>query len=271
MLFRSFIKDVLKRGQLGYPSSPILGSKTLPGSPRFIAEQERIARRSLKEAQGGYPSSPILGSTTLPGSPRFVIAQQRAKATAEKLAIAQERSANKESARLLKESQKGYPSSPVAGTPAMPGSPRFLAAQEKSRAAAERAIRAQERAASIAEKIANNEAAKALRESQKGYPSSPILGTTAMPGSPKFIAAQERSRIAAERRARLEQSAQDRAIKIQQQIADRAQREADKALREAQKGYPSSPILGTPTMIGSPRYLAARQRRAGSSTSGYPS
>ncbi len=199
---------------------------------QFI-EQQRVARIA--------PSSPVLGGVNFPGSPKALTAQRKAEEIA------------------LRQSQRGFPSSPILGTPTMLGSPRAIAAQERTRVAAEKALRAQERAAKIAENAANKEAEKILRESQKGFPSSPIMGAATMAGSPKWIAAQERNRAASERRAATQQRAEQRAARIQQQAAIAAERAADKALKEAQKGFPSSPILGSATIAGSPRWKSAQE------------
>lgn len=198
-----------------------------------LSEQQRVARIA--------PSSPILGGVNFPGSPRALAAQQKAEEIA------------------LRQSQRGFPASPILGTPTMAGSPKAIAAQNRARAASERALRAQERAAKIAESTANKEAEKILRESQKGFPSSPIMGAATMAGSPKWIAAQERNRAASERRAATQQRAEQRAARIQQQAAIAAERAADKALKEAQKGFPSSPILGSATIAGSPRWKSAQE------------
>lgn len=199
---------------------------------QFI-EQQRVARIA--------PSSPVLGGVNFPGSPKALTAQRKAEEIA------------------LRQSQRGFPSSPISGTPTMLGSPRAIAAQERARVAAEKALRAQERAAKIAENAANKEAEKILRESQKGFPSSPIMGAATMAGSPRWIAAQERNRAASERRAATQQRAEQRAARIQQQAAIAAERAADKALKEAQKGFPSSPILGSATITGSPRWKLAQE------------
>lgn len=199
---------------------------------QFI-EQQRVARIA--------PSSPVLGGVNFPGSPKALTAQRKAEEIA------------------LRQSQRGFPSSPILGTPTMLGSPRAIAAQERTRVAAEKALRAQERAAKIAENAANKEAEKILRESQKGFPSSPIMGAATMAGSPRWIAAQERNRAASERRAATQQRAEQRAARIQQQAAIAAERAADKALKEAQKGFPSSPILGSATLAGSPRWKLAQE------------
>jgi hypothetical protein len=198
-----------------------------------LVEQQRVAKIA--------PSSPVLGSVNFPGSPRAIAAQQRAQEIA------------------LRQSQRGFPASPIGGTATMPGSPKFLATQERVRSAAERALRAQERAAKAAENAANKEADRILKESQKGFPSSPIMGTATMAGSPRAIAAQERNRVAAERRAATQRRAEERAAKVQQQVAIAAERAADKALKEAQKGFPSSPVLGSATIEGSPRWKAAQE------------
>ena len=126
------------------------------------------------------------------------------------------------------------PSSPVLGGVNFPGSPKAIVVQQ----------RAQE---------------IALRQAQRGFPASPIMGAATMAGSPRAIAAQERNRAAAERRAEAQRRAEERAAKIQQQLASAAERAADKALREAQKGFPSSPIFGSATIEGSPRWKVAQE------------
>lgn len=212
---------------------------------RASAAVSRIERESKKLADNiikNAPRSPILGGVNFPGSPRAIAAQQNAQEIA------------------LRQAQRGFPASPIMGTATMAGSPKFLAAQKRARSAAERALRAQERSAKAAENAASREADKILKESQKGYPSSPIMGTATMAGSPKAIAAQEQNRIAAERRAATQRRAEERAAKVKQQIAIAAERAADRALSEAQKGFPSSPILGAPTMVGSPKWLVAQNR-----------
>lgn len=198
-----------------------------------FTEQQRVAKIA--------PSSPVRGGINFPGSPIAVAAQQRAQEIA------------------LQRAQRGFPASPIGGTATMLGSPKFLAAQEKARSAAERALRAQERSAKAAENAANKEADRILKESQKGFPASPIMGTVTMMGSPRAIAAQERNRAAAERRAATQRKAEERAAKVQQQVVIAAERAADKALKEAQKGFPSSPILGSVTTEGSPRWKVAQE------------
>ncbi len=198
-----------------------------------LVEQQRVAKIA--------PSSPILGGVNFPGSPKAVAAQQRAQEIA------------------LRQAQRGFPASPIGGAVTMIGSPKFLAAQERARSAAERALRAQEKSAKAAENAANKEADRILKESQKGFPSSPIMGAVSMAGSPRAIAAQERNRAAAEKRAAVQRRAEERAAKVQQQVAVAAERAAEKALKEAQKGFPSSPILGSATVEGSPRWRTAQE------------
>lgn len=94
---------------------------------QLASAAERAASRALKEAQKGFPSSPILGSATIEGSPRWKVAQESARQKLESAARATERAAD----RALKEAQKGFPSSPILGTATMVGSPRWKAAQEK--------------------------------------------------------------------------------------------------------------------------------------------
>lgn len=195
-----------------------------------INDQEREVRRITKLA----PRSPVQGGVNFPGSPRAIEAQ-------------------------LRQSQKGFPASPISGTLTMAGSPKWLAAQERSRAAADRVIKAQERSAKIAENAANRAADKALLEAKKGYPSSPILGAATMAGSPRAIQAQERNRAAVERRMATQRRAEERAAKFRQQAAAAAERAADRALKEAQKGFPSSPVLGGAGIEGSPRWKTAQE------------
>jgi lambda family phage tail tape measure protein len=225
----------------------VAGSNQLKKAQQYesaLRNQLRLLKDQLteqKRVSGLAPRSPVLGGAGFPGSPRAVAAQQRAQEAA------------------LRQAQRGFPASPIGGTATMLGSPKFLAAQERARSAAERALRAQERSAKAAESAANKEADRVLKESQKGFPSSPIMGTATMAGSPRAIAAQERNRAAAERRAAAQRRAEERAAKVQQQVAVAAERAADKALKEAQKGFPSSPILGSSTVEGSPRWKAAQE------------
>jgi Membrane proteins related to metalloendopeptidases len=266
----------LRQSQKGYPASPILGTAAMAGSPRAtqaqkraqeaadrtLRAQERAAKvaetaadKALKESQKGFPSSPLLGAAGMAGSPKALQAQERNRAAVERR-IATQRRAEERAAKLqqqaaaaaeraadraLKEAQEGYPSSPVLGGASMSGSPRWKTAQESAKRKAEAAARATERAAD-----------KAIAEAQKGYPASPILGSATMAGSPRALQAQERARAAA-----------DRALRAQERAAKVAETAADKALTQAQKGYPASPILGTATMAGSPRWKAAQERLAG--------
>jgi hypothetical protein len=263
----------LRQSQKGYPASPILGTAAMAGSPRAMQAQERsraaadralraqeraakvaetAADKALKESQKGFPSSPLLGAAGMAGSPKALQAQERNRAAVERR-IATQRRAEERAAKLqqqaaaaaeraadraLKEAQEGYPSSPVLGGASMSGSPRWKTAQESAKRKVEAAARATERAAD-----------KAIAEAQKGYPASPILGSATMAGSPRALQAQERSRMAA-----------DRALRAQAKVAKAAESAADKALSEAQKGYPASPILGTATMAGSPRAAQAQER-----------
>lgn len=265
----------MPRGFMRGAASPVLGTPFMEGSPRWIEAQRRAEARAtseaeaagrradkeLRAAQSGYPSSPILGTATMMGSPRWKAQQERVRKSAEAALKSQERAANaaqKAADRDLREAQRGYPSSPVTGTASMIGSPKWKTEQERVRRSAERALRAQERAASIAQR----EADKALRQAQSGYPSSPIRGTSAMSGSPRWVEAQERARLAAERRASAQARAEERVARKREAAIKKAERDADRALRESQKGYPSSPIMGTATMVDSPRWRANQDRLA---------
>ena len=258
----------LREAQRGYPASPVMGAPTMEGSPRWIAAQRRIeaaqrkeADKLLRQSQTGYPSSPILGTASMQGSPRWKREQERVRNSAERALRAQERAANlaqKAADKDLKEAQRGYPSSPLMGTASMQGSPRWRREQERVRASAERVQRAQERANREAQKAAD----KVLLEAQKGYPSSPLMGAATMEGSPKWKAAQDRLAKAAERRAIAQKKNEERIARSQERAAKAAEMAADRALREAQKGYPSSPIMGTITMEGSPRWKREQERLA---------
>jgi hypothetical protein len=219
---RNLVTGRSKEGTFLPFADPRLGRQQLSNATKLIQEQEKQQRESKKLADGIAKNalrSPVLGGVNFPGSPKAVEAQRRAQEA------------------TLRRSQQGYPVSPILGTASMAGSPRAMQAQERSRAAADRALRAQERAAKAIETAAD----KALRESQKGYPSSPILGGASIEGSPRWKKAQESAKGKLEAAARA------------------SERAADKALSEAQKGYPASPILGAATIEGSPRWKTAQQ------------
>jgi hypothetical protein len=167
----------------GGARSPIGGAVNIPGSPAFLAAQQRSAQQQAailsaeiaRQARLGGARSSVRGATDIPGSPAFLAAQKRAGEI-------QARAYVTEVSRLARQ---GGARSPIGGAVDIPGSPAFLAAQRR--------FSAQDlsRAAAI------------------GGPRSPIGGALNLPGSPAALKAEQRL---AEARAKAAKAANDAAV-----------------------------------------------------------
>jgi hypothetical protein len=231
-------RQLQKAVRMGGPRESIKGRKDLPGSPAYLEEQRKQLERAVR---AGGPSLPIRGMANIPGSPAAVA----------------------RSARL------GGPREPIRGRKDLPGSPAYLEEQRKQ----------QERVA------------------KQRQISSPIRGTANMPGSPEFVSRTEKAVTDFVRKQEILGKFQDRLNQLSakgantaaaEQKLNQAYSQSVKTSVQAQEGFkrsvleltsdlrrlgesvkttgasvrgPASPIMGTPTMVGSPRWKAAQQRQ----------
>jgi len=182
----------------GGPRSPIRGGIAIEGSPAYMERMARI----------GGPRESIKGRKDLPGSPAYIEEQQR---------------------QLQRAITAGGPRESIKGRKDLPGSPAYLADQQKK---ADQISRLQARDDERALRAQRTERNRIARLQQIA---SPIGGTATMVGSPAYLAAQEKARLANPPTRRL---------------------------------GPASPIGGTKAMVGSPAYLA-EQRRQQSNQKGF--
>ena len=91
---------------------------------------------------------------------------------------------------------------------------------------------------------------------------SPIRGTTGMVGSPKYLEQQQKDAIKRAKELDKEENRINKTLDDRRKLRERAAKAAARLLKEKIKeGGPSSPIRGTETMVGSPKYMAAEAKR----------
>ena len=209
-----------RMARIGGARESVKGRKDLPGSPAYIEEQQRQLAKAIR---AGGPSEKISGRKDLPGSPAYIEDQQR---KADQIARLQKRDDERALQAQRRERQKairaGGPREKIGGRKDLPGSPAYIADQQKK---ADQIARLQARDNERALRVQRTEQNRIARLQQIA---SPIGGTATMVGSPAYLAAQEKARLANPPTRRL---------------------------------GPASPIGGTKAMVGSPAYLAEQQRQ----------
>ena len=243
--YKAVQQELSRAARLGGATSPVMGRPDQIGSPAYYkAVQQELDRA----ARIGGARSPVQGATNLPGSPAFLAAQQ-----AEQDRIARQRQI----------------ASPIRGTATMPGSPAFLQAQE--RAAKGQARAAEQAAKAQLQNVTQNErsitgfakqqatiesfADRISKLSQAGVDTSAVdqrLNRARIQAGEGGVRAQE-----AFKRTILELNTELRRLTATAKTANRQ----GPASGKVQRLGPASPIMGTPTMEGSPRFIAAQQRR----------
>jgi hypothetical protein len=91
---------------------------------------------------------------------------------------------------------------------------------------------------------------------------SPIRGTIGMVGSPKYLEQQQKDAIKRAKELDAEENRINKTLDDRRKLRERADKAAARLLEQKIKeGGPSSPIRGTETMVGSPKYMAAEAKR----------